>query len=183
MRLRPTSVRAAALVSALALALAASGCGGDDDESAATTPQETAPAETAPPAEDPAPAESGDEGSKPEVEVPKGDPPAKLEITDIEKGDGATAKSGDNVTVHYVGVSFSSGEQFDASWDRGQPFPFTLGQGDVIPGWDEGVAGMKVGGRRMLVIPPDLAYGEAGSPPVIGPNETLVFVVDLLAVE
>jgi peptidylprolyl isomerase len=87
------------------------------------------------------------------------------------------------VTVHYVGVSKANGRQFDASWDRGEPFQFQLGAGQVIPGWDQGVAGMKVGGRRELVIPPRLAYGPAGSPPTIGPNETLVFVVDLLAVQ
>jgi peptidylprolyl isomerase len=83
------------------------------------------------------------------------------------------------VTVSYVGVAHSTGEEFDASWNRGEPFRFRLGSGQVIPGWDQGVAGMKVGGRRMLVIPPDLAYGEQGSPPVIAPGETLVFVVDL----
>jgi peptidylprolyl isomerase len=87
------------------------------------------------------------------------------------------------VSVDYVGVNFSSGQQFDASWDRGEPFQFQLGAGQVIPGWDEGVKGMRVGGRRVLTIPPDLAYGPAGSPPVIGPNETLVFVVDLRKVQ
>jgi peptidylprolyl isomerase len=87
------------------------------------------------------------------------------------------------VSVQYVGVSYLNGRQFDASWDRGEPFAFQLGAGAVIPGWDEGVKGMNVGGRRMLVIPPDLAYGPQGSPPAIGPNETLVFVIDLLGVE
>jgi peptidylprolyl isomerase len=87
------------------------------------------------------------------------------------------------VQVQYVGVSFKTGEQFDASWDRGEPFVFQLGAGQVIPGWDQGIQGMKVGGRRRLVIPPDMAYGSRGSPPSIGPNETLVFVVDLLAVQ
>ena len=85
--------------------------------------------------------------------------------------------------VQYVGISFKNGRQFDASWDRGEPFAFQLGAGQVIPGWDQGVEGMKVGGRRQLVIPPDLAYGKQGSPPAIGPNETLVFVIDLLGVQ
>jgi peptidylprolyl isomerase len=97
-------------------------------------------------------------------------------------GKGKRAKKGDEVTVQYVGVSFSTGQQFDASWDSGQPFPFTLGAGMVIPGWDRGVAGMREGGRRMLTIPPDLAYGTAGSPPAIGPDETLIFVVDMVEV-
>lgn len=90
--------------------------------------------------------------------------------------------SGAMVTVHYVGVSYSTGEEFDASWNSGQPFPFVLGQALVIPGWEQGVVGMRVGGSRQLVIPPDLAYGPAGRPPVIAPNETLIFVIDLLAV-
>jgi peptidylprolyl isomerase len=98
------------------------------------------------------------------------------------KGTGETARAGQQVTVQYVGVSFLNGRQFDASWDRGEPFQFELGAGSVIPGWDQGVVGMKVGGRRQLVIPPDLAYGPQGSPPTIGPNETLVFVIDLLSV-
>lgn len=154
------------------------GCGDDDGDEAATTATGTAAdAEvTTQPAEpDPELRE------KPEVEVPEGDPPPGLQIEDIVEGDGATARLGNNVTVHYVGVSYSTGEQFDASWDRGEPFTFQLGTGAVIPGWDQGVAGMKVGGRRRLTIPPDLAYGEQGQPPDIGPNETLVFVVDLLS--
>jgi peptidylprolyl isomerase len=101
----------------------------------------------------------------------------------VVQGNGETAESGDRVTVDYVGVSWSTGEQFDSSWDSGRPFPFRLGAGDVIPGWDQGVSGMRVGGRRQLVIPPDLAYGPQGRPPVIGPNETLVFVVDLKKVK
>jgi peptidylprolyl isomerase len=99
-----------------------------------------------------------------------------------EAAAGKPAKAGDQVTVQYVGISFLNGRQFDASWDRGEPFQFQLGAGSVIPGWDQGVEGMKVGGRRQLVIPPDLAYGPQGSPPTIGPNETLVFVIDLLSV-
>ena len=120
---------------------------------------------------------------KPVVEVPSGDPSYQLEIEDLEVGDGEEATSGRTVEVHYIGVAWSNGEEFDASWNRGDTFKFGLGKGQVIPGWDQGVAGMKVGGRRQLVIPPDLAYGEQGSPPAIGPNETLVFVVDLVAIQ
>ncbi len=98
---------------------------------------------------------------------------------DVVDGKGRAAKAGDNLVVHYVGVLYKTGKQFDASWDGGRPFPFTLGQGAVIPGWDQGLQGMKVGGRRLLIIPPDLAYGAQGQGS-IGPNETLVFVVDLL---
>jgi peptidylprolyl isomerase len=123
----------------------------------------------------------GGEGSKPKVEVPDGPPPSELTIKDIKVGTGAEAVTGKQVTVHYVGVSYSDKEQFDASWDSGTPFPFILGTGAVIQGWDEGVAGMKVGGRRQLIIPPALAYKEFGQGP-IKPNETLVFVVDLLEV-
>jgi peptidylprolyl isomerase len=118
---------------------------------------------------------------KPEIPKPTGTPPAKLVAKDIVKGKGKAAKTGDSVTVQYVGVSYSTGEQFDASWDRGQPFEFQIGDPQIIKGWNEGVAGMKVGGRRELVIPPDLAYGSRGQPG-IAPNETLVFVIDLLSV-
>jgi peptidylprolyl isomerase len=113
----------------------------------------------------------------------RGSPPAELVVEDVVAGDGATAEAGDLVRVHYVGVDWESGEQFDASWDRGTPLEFPLGQGFVIPGWDQGVEGMQVGGRRVLTIPPDLAYGEQGAGGVIGPNATLVFVVDLVEVE
>ena len=98
---------------------------------------------------------------------------SKLEIKDLKKGTGTEAKSGDEVTVQYVGVNYKTGEEFDSSWSRNEPFTFTLGAGEVIPGWDQGVDGMKVGGRRELIIPPELAYGAAGSPPAIPPNETL----------
>jgi peptidylprolyl isomerase len=116
------------------------------------------------------------------VTVPKGAPPKKLEVKELEKGTGDEAKAGDEVTVQYVGVNYKNGKEFDASWDRGEPFSFKLGAGMVIPGWDQGVAGMKVGGRRELIIPPGLAYGPEGSPPAIGPNETLIFIIDLLEV-
>ncbi|MFD5089926.1 FKBP-type peptidyl-prolyl cis-trans isomerase [Amycolatopsis thailandensis] len=119
---------------------------------------------------------------KPQIDRPEGAAPADLVKTDISVGDGQEAKAGDTVSVHYVGVSHSTGDQFDASWDRGEPLRFGLGAGQVIPGWDQGVAGMKVGGRRQLVIPPHLAYGERGAGGVIKPNETLIFVVDLIGV-
>ncbi|GAA1966906.1 FKBP-type peptidyl-prolyl cis-trans isomerase [Amycolatopsis minnesotensis] len=119
---------------------------------------------------------------KPEVDRPDGPAPAELTVTDISVGDGTEAATGKTVSVHYVGVSHSTGEQFDASWDRGEPLRFPLGAGHVIPGWDQGVAGMKVGGRRKLVIPPHLAYGDRGAGGVIKPGETLVFVVDLVNV-
>ncbi|RGA06253.1 FKBP-type peptidyl-prolyl cis-trans isomerase [Microbispora triticiradicis] len=119
---------------------------------------------------------------KPEIDFPEGEPPADLEIADLVEGTGPEARPGQNVTVHYVGVAFSTGEEFDASWNRGQPFQFPLGGGRVIAGWDRGVAGMKVGGRRRLTIPPHLGYGDRGAGAVIKPGETLIFVVDLLGV-
>ena len=119
---------------------------------------------------------------KPEIEFPDGPAPTDLEVTDVTVGDGAEATSGSTVSVHYVGVAYSTGEQFDASYDRGDPLQFRLGVGQVISGWDTGVQGMKVGGRRKLVIPPHLAYGDRGAGGVIKPGETLIFVVDLLQV-
>jgi peptidylprolyl isomerase len=124
-----------------------------------------------------------DTSTKPTVEVPDGPPPTTLQVDDIFVGDGAEATAGDTLTMQYVGVNYSDGKQFDASWDNGQPFTFQLGGGQVIPGWDQGIEGMKVGGRRELIVPPDLGYGAQGSPPAIKPNETLVFVVDLLDVQ
>ena len=171
---------------------ALSACGGEDDrsdETGATPPRRRPKRRPRPPTEAPTEAAAdqgesgvkvtGELGEKPKIEVPGGDPPTELVIEDIKEGDGAEAKAGQTVTVQYVGALFKDGTEFDNSWDRGEPFSFPLGQGQVIPGWDQGVEGMKVGGRRVLMIPPDLAYGPNGSPPVIGPNETLVFVVDL----
>jgi peptidylprolyl isomerase len=118
---------------------------------------------------------------KPHVYVPAGEaPPAELVIEDIEVGDGEEAKAGHNAEVHYAGNAWSTRQQFDASWDRGETFTFQLGAGQVIGGWDKGVQGMKIGGRRRLVIPPELGYGSRGAGGVIKPNETLVFVVDLI---
>jgi peptidylprolyl isomerase len=119
---------------------------------------------------------------KPEIDFPDGPPPAELEVTDLVTGDGPEAAAGQTVSVHYVGVAHSTGEEFDASYNRGEPLQFRLGVGQVISGWDTGVQGMNVGGRRRLVIPPHLAYGERGAGGVIKPGETLIFVVDLLEV-
>jgi len=119
---------------------------------------------------------------KPEIDRPTGNPPTALEVTDLWEGDGAVAKSGDTVAVHYVGVAWSSGEEFDSSWNRGTPLRFRLGVGQVIAGWDEGVQGMKVGGRRQLVIPAHLAYGDRGAGGAIAPGENLIFVCDLVSV-
>jgi len=156
------------------LALAVAGCGDSDDSSGETTSSTSTEATES---------SSTAEKTKPTVTTPNGAPPKKLEINDLEEGSGAEAKAGDEVTVQYVGVNFKNGQEFDSSWSRSEPFTFGLGAGQVIPGWDQGVEGMKVGGRRELIIPPDLAYGPTGSPPAIGPEETLIFVIDLLAVE
>jgi peptidylprolyl isomerase len=124
-----------------------------------------------------------DANEKPRVDVPSDQPPSyQLETEDLAVGDGDEAGAGKIVEVHYVGVSWSTGREFDASWDRGDTFKFALGKGQVIQGWDQGVAGMRVGGRRRITIPPMLAYGKRGAGGVIGPDETLVFVVDLVGV-
>jgi peptidylprolyl isomerase len=164
-------MRRAALL--LLLALFAVGCGGSGEA-------------------DPVDTESASEslGQKPTVEVPAGEPPASLEVTVLVEGSGETVEPGDTVAMQYVGVAFDSGEEFDASWNRGEPFVFQVGAGQVIRGWDLGIGGdgadiapMQVGERRMLVIPPDLAYGDAGAGGVIAPGATLVFVVDLVAIQ
>lgn len=144
------------LIVALVLAITLSRSGGGDDS-----------------------ASLADTSVKPVIEGSDAPPPTKLEIDDIKEGTGPAAKDGDKVSVQYVGALYDTGKEFDASWDRGEPFEFTLGSSQVIKGWDEGVKGMKAGGRRKLVIPPDLAYGETGSPPTIPANATLVFVIDL----
>ena len=174
------------LIVALGLAAGAVACGEDEEsggggaESAATpTPTETASAAGV---EALVQGTSDGTGAKPEVPAPQGDPPPELVIRDIVKGKGPKAKPGDTLTMQYVGLAWSNGQQFDASWDAGQPFPFQLGAGMVIQGWDEGMVGMQKGGRRLLVIPPDKGYGPQGAGDAIGPNETLVFVVDLVAI-
>jgi peptidylprolyl isomerase len=165
-------VRAISLTLVLCAALAVAGCGSSSStESTESTGSGSTESSTTA------------EKTKPTVTVPKGAPPKKLVIKEIEKGSAATAKSGDEVTVQYIGVDYKNGKEFDSSWSRNEPFSFQLGAGQVIPGWDQGVAGMKVGGRRELIIPPSLAYGSAGAPPAIGPDETLIFVIDLLGVK
>jgi peptidylprolyl isomerase len=121
---------------------------------------------------------TGTTDAKPEIAIPSGTPPEGLEIVDLVEGDGAEARAGGTVTTHYVGKSWSTGRQFDSSWDRGAPISFGLNQ--VIRGWTDGIPGMRVGGRRLLVIPPDMGYGAAGAGPEIGPGETLVFAIDLV---
>lgn len=167
--MRPSLPHRAAVV-ALAAALLLPACGGGDAPEVASEPA-TSPDTTE------------DLAMKPEFEIDRSEtPPDELQVIDLVEGDGEVAEAGDTVTVHYVGKAWSTGAEFDASWDRGQPFSFDLGAGRVITGWDEGVEGMKVGGRRKLVIPPEKGYGAAGAGGVIGPDETLVFVVDLLEV-
>jgi peptidylprolyl isomerase len=172
------------VIALLVALLALAGCGGDDnnssDESTATPEAAATETPTATPSATEKPAAPA---KKPKVRVPKGKPPKKLVVKDLKEGTGPPVQAGQTATVQYVGVNFDGGKQFDASWDRGEPFSFAVGGGQVIPGWDQGVQGMKVGGRRLLVIPPDLGYGPDGQPPVIKPNETLVFVIDLLAIQ
>ena len=157
----------------LVLVLALAGCGGDDEGDTAATPT---PKATATPA-------NTDLSKKPVVTVPDELPPDTLQIRDIVKGKGPKAKKGDTVSMQYVGLTWSTGVEFDASWDRGEPYTFKLGEGKVIPGWDQGIPGMQKGGRRELTIPADLAYGAQGSPPNIGPNEALRFIVDLVKLD
>jgi peptidylprolyl isomerase len=173
--------RAIALLAAAAVSIGA--CGDDEGDTATTAAAPAAAAtgtSTGPPSGKTSSLDvSTDLSTKPDISKASGDPPKKLVVMDVVDGKGRAAKPGDNLVVHYVGVLYKTGKQFDASWDGGRPFPFTLGQGSVIPGWDQGLQGMKVGGRRLLIIPPDLAYGPQGQGS-IGPNATLVFVVDLL---
>lgn len=165
-----------ALVVAVAVALAVTGCGSGADKANTGSGASIAAAQQ----NLTLPAQDANINVKPVIPKPQGDPPATLQIKDVVTGKGRAAQSGSKVNVQYVGVSWSTGQEFDSSWSRGkQPFTFKLGAGMVIPGWDQGIVGMRQGGRRLLVIPPNLAYGPQGQPPVIGPNETLVFVVDL----
>lgn len=165
--------RLTAALAASAVLLTA--CGSSEDTSATSTGEDTTSTT------------GGDllaVGEKPAFEVDSdAEPPSELVVEDLVVGDGPVAEVGDTVSMHYVGKSWSTGVEFDASWDRGSTFDFTIGEGRVIAGWDEGIPGMQVGGRRKLVIPPDLGYGANGAGSDIGPNETLVFVVDLVAVK
>lgn len=161
-------------------ALAVAGCGGSNDSSSSTGSSSEA-STTAKSAG--STASQTNTKVKPKVTVPSGPAPTKLTEKEIVEGTGAEAKAGDEVTVQYVGVGYDSKEEFDSSWSRNEPFAFPLGAGEVIVGWDQGVAGMKVGGRRELIIPSELAYGPEGRPPTIKPNEALIFVIDLLAVK
>lgn len=176
------------------LALAAAGCGSSNKDSSSSTAAASAPAAastaapatstaTPPPPPDPMStvpkvSNATDLKEEPKIERPTGSPPDVLVKKDLVVGTGPAAQTGDTLSMQYVGIAFSNGKTFDASWDRGQPFSFPLGQGQVIPGWDQGIVGMKVGGRRELVIPPALGYGTQGQGDIL-PNETLVFVVDL----
>lgn len=181
-----------ALLTILAcLALLLAGCGSDSSSSTAGGEEDSTTAEktdaSAPSQEeDAAAAKKGEEAAKkktkPTVAVPKGAPPQKLVIKDLEEGSGPEAKPGDEVTLQYVGVNYKTGKPFDASWDRGEPFTFALGEGLVVEGWEKGIPGMKPGGRRELIIPPDMGYGYSrieGIPP----GSTLVFVVDMISVK
>jgi peptidylprolyl isomerase len=182
--LPPPMTRVLALIALLGtLTLAA--CGDDDDggDGGDGSPSPAAQEETE---TEPTPSEQRealeDTTTKPAIPRPTGSPPRRLQIEDVVRGTGPGAKRGDTITAHYAGVTFSTGEEFDASWNRGEPFTFPLGGGQVIEGWDRGFVGMRQGGRRILTIPPEMAYGAQGFPPAIGPNETLVFVVDLLEI-
>jgi peptidylprolyl isomerase len=157
----------------LLVALLAAACGDDDSDR---------PTESAPTGADAAGvAVSGEAESKPEIALPGGDPPAELKVVDLIEGDGEEVPEGATVTTDYVGVSWlNEGQEFDSSWDRGEPATFPLS--GVIPGWTEGIPGMNVGGRRLLIIPPELAYGAQPPTPAIAENDTLVFVIDLVSV-
>jgi FKBP-type peptidyl-prolyl cis-trans isomerase len=184
--------RATLVLATLGAAALIAGCGGSGGSSTITVGNENSAdnalakssekTSTAPTSTTSTTPTSGPLATEPKVTPPSGAAPTKLVTKDLIVGTGPEAKAGQKVTVNYVGVLFHGGKEFDASWKRKEPFSFTLGQGQVIQGWDKGVAGMKVGGRRELVIPASLGYGAQGSPPAIPPNAPLVFVVDLLGV-
>lgn len=180
-------LKATLLFTILALALVAAGCGGGgasvsdvNSNTTSASTDSTGSSDSSSSGKTVMPKVSGGANSKPEISDASGDPPTKLISKDIKKGTGKTAKEGDEVTVNYVGHNWSNNEEFDTSWGK-QAFTFTLGQGQVIKGWDQGVEGMKVGGRRLLIIPPDLGYGAQGQGSIPA-NETLIFVVDLTKV-
>jgi peptidylprolyl isomerase len=178
----PRLMRLLVLLAAVA-ALGLAACGDDDDDSGDSGSADASQQESSTDTETETAPDLTDTSVKPVIEKPSGAPPRKLVKEDIVKGKGPGAKPGDTVLVHYVGVSFSTGEEFDASWDAGQPFPVQLGAGQVIEGWEKGLVGLKKGGRRKLTIPPEQAYGAEGAPPSIGPNETLVFMIDALEIQ
>jgi peptidylprolyl isomerase len=180
--LRALAVRTASGLALLGAAALVAGCGSSGDSSTITVGNENADAAklvehvavvTTP--------TSGALAIEPKIAVPKTPAPSTLQTKDLVAGTGAEAKAGDSISVNYVGALYKNGSVFDASWKRKEPFSFTLGKGQVIKGWDEGIVGMKVGGRRELIIPAELAYGKAGSPPKIPPNSPLIFIVDLLS--
>lgn len=176
-------------LTAILVALLIAGCGDEkksDSENSGTTTEQTEPTgateDTSSESEEgKPPAVTGSMKEKPEIAAPEGYPPEKLVIKDVKKGSGDAVKDGDKLKMQYVGLNWSNGAEFDSSWKSGQPFELELGAGNVIKGWDEGIKGMRVGGRRLLIIPPDLGYGDSGQPPTIPPSETLVFVVDLVS--
>ncbi len=172
-------LRSVLILIAVVAVLGVSACG-DDDDSAQRERRRDAQADTE---TTPSPDALKDTSTKPEIPKPTGTPPRKLVKEDIVKGKGPGAQPGDTVTVKYVGVNFSNGQEFDASWDSGATFPLQLGAGMVIEGWDKGLVGIRKGGRRMLTIPPEMGYGAEGYPPDIPPNETLVFVVDAVSIK
>jgi peptidylprolyl isomerase len=178
----PRLMRLLVLLAAVA-ALGLAACGDDDDDSGDSGSADASQQESSTDTETETAPDLTNTSVKPVIEKPSGAPPRKLVKEDIVKGKGPGAKPGDTVVVHYVGVSFSTGEEFDASWDAGQPFPVQLGAGQVIEGWEKGLVGLKKGGRRKLTIPPEQAYGAEGAPPSIGPNETLVFMIDALEIQ
>jgi peptidylprolyl isomerase len=173
----PPMPRRVLILIAVVAVLGAGGCGDDDESSGGEGQQSATQTETTPPED-----ALKDTASRPVIPKPTGTPPRKLVKQDIVKGTGPAAKPGDTVTVNYVGVNFSNGEEFDSSWDSGAAFPVQLGAGMVIEGWDKGLVGIRKGGRRMLTIPPEMGYGAEGYPPDIPPNETLVFVVDAVSI-
>jgi peptidylprolyl isomerase len=170
------------LIIGTCLALAVAGCGSDSSSNSSSSSEETTASKGESAGSAKEAGEAAKKKTKPKVVPPKGPAPKKLVIKDLEEGTGPAAKPGDEVTVQYVGVGYESGKEFDSSWSRNEPFTFTLGAGQLIKGWEEGLKGMKVGGRRELITPPDYAYGSQGSGS-IAPNATLVFVIDLEGVE
>jgi peptidylprolyl isomerase len=184
----------------LALAFAAAGCGGGGgSDSSSSSSESSVPAESSTPTESTGSTESKDSSesssttekakpvttdkTKPKLTVPKGIDPSKFATKDLEEGTGPSAKLGDKVTIHYAGIGYDSGLEVESTWSLKEPYTFTVGGGEALKGGERGVQGMKVGGRREMIIPGNLAYGPEGRPPTIGSNETLIFVIDLLAIE